>query len=118
MMILSSVTLFCMMFGIVGLAVGLGSIYPRFKLENPARLAIGLTGTLFLILGILFIGGVLVLEVWPVYSILMAEYRHQSLSLFQWAGIILSFCGAAFYVGMGVFLPMRRGLKNLTEMDF
>jgi ABC-2 type transport system permease protein len=117
-MILSSVTLFFMMFGIVGLAVGLGAIYPRFKLENPARLAIGLSGTLFLVLGMLFVVGVLILEIWPVYTILVAEYRHQSLSLFQWAGIILSFCGAALFIGVAVFLPMRLGLRNLTEMDF
>ena len=117
-MILSSVTLFFMMFGIVGLAIGLGAIYPRFKWENPARLAIGLSGTLFLILGMLFVVGVLFLEIWPVYTILVAEYRHHSLSLFQWAGVILSFCGAVLFIGVAVFLPMRLGLRNLTEMDF
>jgi ABC-2 type transport system permease protein len=118
MMILSSVTLFFMMFGIVGLAVGLGAIYPRFKLENPARLAIGLSGTLFLVLGMLFIAGILALEVWPVYTIVTAEVRHQTLSLFQWAGIMLSFCGVALLIGVALFLPMRLGLSNLTEMDF
>jgi ABC-2 type transport system permease protein len=111
-------TLFFMMFGIVGLAVGIGAIYPRFKLENPARLAIGLSGTLFLVVGMFFVVGVLLLEIWPVYTILAAEYRNQSLSLFQWGGIILSFCGAALFIGVALFLPMRLGLKNLTEMDF
>jgi ABC-2 type transport system permease protein len=118
MMILSSLTLFFMMFGIVGLAVGIGAIYPRFKLENPARLAIGLSGTLFLVVGMFFVVGVLLLEIWPVYTILAAEYRNQPLSLFQWGGIILSFCGAALFIGVALFLPMRLGLKNLTEMDF
>lgn len=118
MMILSSVTLFFMALGIVGLAVGLGAIYPRFKLENPARLSIGLSGTLYMILSMLFIGVIMALEIWPVYTIFMADYRHQSLALFQWAGIMLSFCGAALLTGIAVSLPLRLGLKNLTEMDF
>lgn len=117
-MILSSVTLFFMTFGIIGLAVGIGAIYPRFKLDNPARMAVGLSGTLYMILSMLFIGAVMVLEIWPAYTIFMAEYLHRSLSFFQWTGIILSFCGVAFLIGMAIFLPMRLALKNLKEMDF
>ena len=117
-MILSSVTLFFMTFGIIGLAVGIGAIYPRFKLDNPARMAVGLSGTLYMILSMLFIGAVMVLEIWPAYTIFMAEYLHRSLSFFQWTGIILSFCGVAFLIGMAIFLPMRLGLKNLEEIDF
>src|SRR4030043_399127 len=112
-MILSSVTLFFMTFGIIGLAVGIGAIYPRFKLDNPARMAVGLSGTLYMILSMLFIGAVMVLEIWPAYTIFMAEYLGRSLSFFQWTGIILSFCGVAFLIGMAIFLPMRLGLKNL-----
>lgn len=66
----------------------------------------------------LFIGGVVVLEAWPVYTIFMADFRHQALSFLQWVGILLSFSGVAFLVGAAIFLPMRLGLKNLEEMDF
>ncbi len=118
MMILSSVTLFFITIGIVALAVGLGAIYPRFKLDNPARMAVGLSGTLYMILSMLLIGTIAALEVWPAYTIFMAEYHHLSLSFLQWAGIILSFLGVAFLIGLAIFLPMRLGRKNLTEIDF
>ena len=118
MMILSSVTLFLMTIGIVGLAVGLGAIYPRFKLDNPARMAVGLSGTFYMILSMLLIGAIVALEVWPAYTIFMAQYRHQPLSFLQWAGIVLSFLGVAFLIGLAIFLPMRLGRKNLMELDF
>jgi len=116
-MILSSLTLFFMTFGIVGLALGLGAVYPRFKLENSARMAWGLGGAIYMILGMLFIGGVVVLEAWPVYTIFMVNIRHQTLSFLQWAGVFLCFSGVAFLMGMVIYLPMRLGLKSLKEMD-
>ena len=118
MMILSSVTLFFMTLGIVGLAVGMGAIYPRFKSENIARVAGGFGGAICMILSMLFIGGIVVLEAWPVYTFFMAQFHHRALSPLEWGGIVLSFSGVAGLIGLAIFLPMRLGLKNLTEMEF
>jgi ABC-2 type transport system permease protein len=118
LMILSAVTIFFMTFGIVGLAVGLGAIYPRFRLENAARMAWGFGGAIFMILSMIFIGALVALEAWPVYILFMAGFQHRSLSVFQWIGVCGSFSGIAILIGTATFLPMKVGLRNIQEMDF
>jgi len=118
MMVLSSATLFFMTFGIVGLGVGMGALYPRFKVENASQIASGFGGAFYMILSMTFIGAVVTLEAWPVYTLFMAELHHRTLSLWEWAGIFLSFSGVAILNALAVVLPMRLGLKNISEMDF
>jgi ABC-2 type transport system permease protein len=117
MMVLSSVTLFFMTFGIAGLGVGTGALYPRFKVENAAQIASGFGGVFFMILSMIFIGAIVILEAWPVYTIFMAELHHRALSSGQWAGIILSFSGVAVLMAAAAIVPMRLGVKSITEMD-
>jgi len=118
MMLLSSVTLFFMTFGIVALGVGLGALYPRFKVESAAQIASGFGGMLYMILSMSFIGAVVLLEAWPVYALFMAEFQQRTLSVFAWAGIVLSFLGVAILNILAVIIPMRLGLKRIAEMDF
>jgi ABC-2 type transport system permease protein len=118
MMILSAVTIFFMTFGIVSLGIGVGAIYPRFRVENAAQIASGFGGFFYMILSMLFIGGIVILEAWPVYTIFMAEFHHRVLSFLEWTGIALSFTGAAVLMGVAVIVPMRLGLKKISEMDF
>jgi ABC-2 type transport system permease protein len=118
MMVLSSVTIFFVTFGIVGLGIGMGALYPRFKVENAAQIVSGFGGAFYMILSMFFIGMVVILEAWPVHTLLMAELHRRALSYFEWAGIIISFLGVAILNGMAVILPMRMGIKNITEMDF
>jgi ABC-2 type transport system permease protein len=115
---LSAITIFFMTFGIVGMAVGCGAVYPRFRAENMARMAWGFGGAVYMILTMIFITGVVVLEAWPVYTIFMATIHHRTLSMFQWAGIFFSFTGVALLIGVATFLPMKLGLKSLQKMDF
>jgi ABC-2 type transport system permease protein len=117
MIILSAATLFFMTFGIVGLGVGMGALYPRFKAENAAQIPSGLGGAFFMILSMTFIGAIVILEAWPVYAIFMAELHHRTLSLWEWAGIILSFSGVGVLNAVAVIVPMRLGIKNIAEMD-
>jgi ABC-2 type transport system permease protein len=118
MMILSSVTLFFMTFGIVALGVGIGALYPRFKVENTAQIASGFGAVIYMILSMIFIGAIVILEAWPVYTLCMAEFHHRVLSFFQWASIVLCFLGVAILNGIAVIVPMRLGIKNISQIDF
>jgi ABC-2 type transport system permease protein len=118
MMAVSSLTILFITCGVVGLAVGLGALYPRFTLENTARMAWGMGGAIYMIISMIFIGGVVLLEAWPVYAIFMAKFHHRAVSDLQWAGIVASLAGMAFLIGLATLLPMRLGLKKLREMDF
>ncbi len=117
MMILSSVTIFFMNFGIVGLGVGIGAIYPRFQVENVAKIAAGFGGIVYMIICMGFIGAVVILEASPVYIVFMAQLRNWAIPTWQWAWIIFSF---TMVIGLNIlafYLPMRLGIKSLEAKE-
>jgi ABC-2 type transport system permease protein len=118
MMAISSVTILFLTCGIVGLGVGVGALYPQFRLENTARMAWGLGGAVYMIVSMIFIGVVVLLEAWPVYTLFMARVHHHSISPLQWAGIMASFGGVAVLIAVATLGPIRLGLKKLEKMDF
>ncbi len=117
-MAVSSVTILFLTCGIVGLGVGVGALYPQFRLENTARMAWGLGGAVYMIVSMIFIGLVVLLEAWPVYTLFMAKVHHRGISALQWAGILGSFAGVAALIVAATIVPLKLGLKKLEEMDF
>ena len=73
MMGLSTVTVFCMVPGIVSMGVGLGAAYPDFKAENPAQTVTSFGGLVFMILCAVLIALVVLIEAGPVYRLFMAS---------------------------------------------
>ena len=117
MMFLSSITMFFMVFGIVALGIGFGALYPNFKYENIAQVATGFGGVLYMIISSVFIGLVIVLEAGPVYILFMANLRGNTISLFQWLFIIVSFSAVLVIIITAIFKPMKMGLKALREFE-
>jgi ABC-2 type transport system permease protein len=115
---ISSVTILFLTCGIVGLGVGVGALYPQFRLENTARMAWGLGGAVYMIVSMVFIGSVVMLEAWPVYTLFMAKVHHRDITYLQWAGILTSFVGVALLIAIATVGPIKLGLKKLEEMDF
>ena len=81
MMWLSTLTLFCMTFGIVALGLAVGAAYPKFDADNAAKVAAGVGGLVYMILCMSFIGAVVVLEAWPVYAWFMSRLHETPLSV-------------------------------------
>jgi len=50
MMVLSTLTIFCLVPAVVGMAIGLGAVYADFKMENPAQVVTSFGGLLFMVL--------------------------------------------------------------------
>jgi len=117
MMVLSVVTIFCMVPGVVAMGVGLGAAYPDFQSENPAQALTSFGGLLFMILCALFIGLVIVLEAGPVYNIFVAGMTGRHLSAGQWIRVIGSFALVVLLCIMAVILPMRMGEHRLEDMS-
>jgi ABC-2 type transport system permease protein len=114
MMVLSVITLFLMTPGIISLGIGLGAAYPDFTSENPAQTVTGFGGLMFMIYSAGFIGIVTILQAGPVYSIFMADIRHNPLSFYQWVWILLSFAIVILVCGLALVLPMRFGISRLS----
>jgi ABC-2 type transport system permease protein len=117
MMVLSAATIFFMTFGITGLGVGLGAIYPRFRVENVSQIATGLGGIIYMIYSLLFVGSVVLLEAWPVYLLFMAKLGRSIISPYQWAQIGLSFAAILILNVLTVVIPMNMGQKRLSQYE-
>ncbi|MGV8059615.1 MAG: hypothetical protein AB2L12_16585 [Smithellaceae bacterium] len=116
MMVLSIITIFCLVPAMVALGIGLGAVYPNFKSENPAQVVTSFGGLLFMILSLALIAAVIILEAGPVYYIFMAGMRHQSLALWQIIWIFVSFTIILFLCIFAVIYPMRLGARRLQDM--
>jgi ABC-2 type transport system permease protein len=111
---LAPVSIFCMVFGITALGVGMGAAFPNFKAENLAQVATGFGGLLYMILAMSFIVLVIVLEAGPVYTLFMAQVGQRTLGLSGWVYI-----GGCLFLAVvvniaAVWLPMRYGLRKLA----
>ncbi len=118
MMTLSTLTVFCLVPGIVSLGVGLGAAYPDFKAENPAQTVTSFGGLIFMIASAALIGLVLLLQAGPVYRIFMAGLHDRPLSLGLWAWTLAAFGAALALSLLAVLLPLRYGEKRLAQLHF
>ncbi len=117
MMILSSVTMFLAIFGIVALGIGFGALYPKFKYENIAQVSTGFGGVMYMIVSAIFMGAIIILEAGPVFMIFMAGVRDRVLTGFQWLVIIPSFAAVLLLVALAIHKPMKMGIKSLTQYE-
>ena len=115
MMVLSVVTVFLMVPGVVALGVGFGAAYPDFQSENPAQSVTSFGGLLFMLLAMGFITLVVVLEAGPVYQLFMAQIRGRTLSGLQHVWLLGSFALVLLLCILAVLLPMRLGERRLRR---
>ncbi len=115
----SVISIFIMSFGLTSLAVGLGAMTPNFKEDNPARIANGLGGTLNVILSMLYIGGAVMLGVYPTTLLLFEKLNPQAIfSSVHTKWLLLNFIGFIIFHAAAVILPMKLGLRHWRKIDF
>ena len=117
MMVLSVLTVFSIVPGIVAMGIGLGAIYPDFKSESPIQSVTSLGGLIYMTLCMGFIAAVVVLEAGPVYSIFMSGVYRGSLTWFQWAWIVVSFAAVLGLCLSAVQIPMHKGEKRILQSE-
>jgi ABC-2 type transport system permease protein len=116
MMVLSVITIFCLVPGVIAISIGFGAAYPNFKSENPAQSVTSFGGLLFMILSAAFIGLIIMLEAGPVYNIFMAGIRQRTPTTLEWVWIVGSFVLSFVICVLALILPMRFGAKRLSEV--
>lgn len=115
----SVITIFIMSFGLTSLAVGLGAMTPNFKEDNPARIANGLGGTLNVILSMIYIGGAVMLGLYPMTLHLIGGLNKSSLfSSPHGKWLILNLIGFIIFHAAAVYLPMKFGIRNWRKIEF
>lgn len=117
MMVLSSVTIFMAVFGIVALGIGFGAMYPRFRHENISQVATGFGGLMYMIFSAIFMSCVIILEAGPVYIIFMTNIKNVPVTIFQWSLIIPAFMLVLLLNLYVVIKPMKMGLAALSSNE-
>jgi ABC-2 type transport system permease protein len=117
MMILSSITMFMAVFGIVALGIGFGALYPNFNYQNIAQVATGFGGLMYMIFTAIFMAVIIVLEAGPVYIIFMANVKGTAITALQWLFIIPSFLMVLAINALAVYKPMKMGLEALNRYE-
>ena len=114
-LVLSIYSVFITNFGLAGLAVGLGTLYPNFQEDNPARIVSGMGGTLNFVLSIVYItfivGAQTLILQWRVLNLFSSD-RAFYLAL---AAAVVFITSASVVCAV---IPLRLGLRNLNQMEF
>jgi ABC-2 type transport system permease protein len=116
MFTVSVFTIVLMTFALAGLAIGFGTIFPRFETENAAQIPTSLGGLLYMMSAVGVIGAVIVLEARPVYSYLSAiSFRGGEpppvLELVLGFGLAAAVCLTA------TFWPIRVAVRRLEALE-
>ena len=102
-------------FGLSGLAVGLGAIYPNFQEDNPARIVSGLGGTLNFLLSVAYLTIIVGAQAMLLQSRVLNAYANDAQFQLAFAATI------AFMLALSLLAwlaPLWLGLRNLNRMEF
>ncbi len=98
-----------------GLAVGLGSLYPNFEEDNPARIVSGMGGTLNFLLSMLYIAlvscGQATVLLWPRLETALGG------TAYPWV-VAAAVAWIAGLSALTCLVPLRLGLRNLERAEF
>jgi ABC-2 type transport system permease protein len=98
-----------MTFTLTGLAVGLGTLYPNFKEENPSKIVSGFGGTFCLVLSFLYIlGSVVLLAFASPWSAITSPSRLEIVACLMGFGTLSLLLG---------WLPLHLGLRRLRHFE-
>jgi ABC-2 type transport system permease protein len=107
-------TITLMTFAIAGLAVGFGTMYPRFETENAAQIPTSFGGLMFMMTSVCLIGGVIALEARPVYSYLCARTFDTAPDT---SGMVVGFALAALLCLVATFVPLQLARRRLDRLE-
>lgn len=107
-------TITLMTFAIAGLAIGFGTLYPRFESENAAQIPTSFGGLLFMMTSISLIGAIVVLEARPVSDYLGALAAGDTA---EPAGLAMGLSAAAAICLVATFVPLRLAQRRLEAIE-
>ena len=113
-MLVSILTITMMTFAIAGLALGFGTMYPRFETENAAQIPTSFGGLLFMMASIVMIGAVIMLEARPVFGYLASRAFGVASNPGE---MVIGFGLAAVLCCAATLVPIRIALRRLEALE-
>ncbi len=113
-MTVSVITITLLTFGISGLALGFGALFPRFETENAAQIPTSFGGLLLMMSAVVLIGAVVILEARPIYRRFAAQmYGFEVWRYEVWIGFALA---AALCIA-ATFIPIRIATREMRRLE-
>lgn len=101
--------------GLVGLSIGMGTIYPNFKEDNPAKIVSGFGGTLNFVIALFYISFTIILFAVPYFS--FEIYGSISRATFHLMILVAWILELLLTAIVGI-LPLLLGYRSLERIDF
>lgn len=116
MMVLSVATIIVMTFTISAMAIGFGALFPKFDVENPAEIPTSFGGLLFMMTATAYLGVMIALQAWPVYSILRAEQTGEATTTMM-AVLIGGLALALALSAAAIVASLRIAVQRIEALD-
>jgi ABC-2 type transport system permease protein len=114
---LASVTLLAITPGLVALGLAVGAAYPHPGADSASKVAASAGGLIYMILCVAFIGAIVCLEAWPVYTFFMHRLYETPMSTSAQLGVAASL-GSALAISVAVFVvSARTGIRRLHALE-
>jgi len=113
---LTTLTMIGITFALTALALGLGALYPNYETENIAEIPTSFGGLLFMMVAICYLGGVVILEAWPVYLFLDGRFRGGGGGVGA-APLALGVAGALALTALATWLPLAAGIRKVRSTE-
>jgi len=117
LMAVASATALFLSFGIAGVSLGMGAMFPDFKVDNAARAAAGPQGVLFMVVSLSLVFAVIAIEAYPVYVVLASDVKGIPISNSQWVSIVALFVAAMTLCVHALLWPMKMGARRLWNRE-
>jgi ABC-2 type transport system permease protein len=114
--VVAAVAILFMTFALVGLATGMGAIYPRFAAENITQVAGSYGGIAFMVAAVLFTLVEIALVGWPSVVYLWHQARGRPIPTVRGIEMALSFSVAAALAVVTCRESMKRGVRALEKL--
>jgi ABC-2 type transport system permease protein len=116
-LILTSLTMIGITFALTSLALGFGALYPNYDTENVAEIPTSFGGLLFMMAAVIYLGGVVILEAWPVYLFLNSRMQSGEAQVGT-TPLLIGVSGALLLTIATTWLPLRAGIRKVQSVDF
>ena len=117
MVLLASVTLFFIVFAVTGVSLGFGAIYPNFNSENLSKVYTGIGGISSMIATIVVVVLLIVLSAPSVFVVSWLINGTRIVSKFEIGLAIFTFLLEFVITLLMIYLPIKYGVKHLTELE-
>ena len=111
---LSVITVALFSVGLTSLGIGMGSIYPKFEVDNPSEIATSWGGLMYMIWGIAYIGLTLVIEAGPVRLYYLGKLTK---GLFNFPYVAICVLSLIALNILMFYFPIKFGINSLLRKE-